>query len=152
MKQRATQFKTSKHWRRYIGLFLSVVWLSVLTQSCLMAASINPTDSVYTNPTTTQATHIEHNSDTTCQSSALDFQDCHCIAGTMCSQSIAVVSLDSAAAFEQKTNAEKFEALTSNTALLLKSRFDLNAFLHATAAENFPPGPAIIDLHQSYLL
>ncbi|MCF6262131.1 MAG: hypothetical protein L3J24_00845 [Xanthomonadales bacterium] len=154
MQQRATKFKTLKPWRRYIGLFLSVVWLSVLAQSCLMAGSIDPTDSGYSDPSTTQTTHIEHNTDTarTCQSPAFDCQDCNCLAGKMCSQSIAVVSLDSAAAFEQKTNAEKFAALTSNTALLVKSHFDLNAFLQATAPENFPPGPAIIDLHQSYLL
>ncbi|MCF6224973.1 MAG: hypothetical protein L3J22_01540 [Xanthomonadales bacterium] len=154
MKQRATQFKTLKPWRRYIGLFLSIVWLSVLAQSCVMAASIDPADSGYSDSRTTQTIHIEHNTDTarTCQSPAFDCQDCNCLTGQMCSQSIAVVSLDSAAAFELKTHAEKLEVLTSNTTHLVKSHFDLKAFLQATSPESFPPGPAIIDLYQSYLI
>ena len=151
MNQRATHHRILKPWQRYVSLFLTVVWLSVLVQPCVMAGSCDTVGTVIPGMGQMASTGHEHSDCTHCSSPSADCGDCSPALSHACSKADSTVGFDTTAAFEQKTKVKKFELFTFDLAQLAKSHLHLKILLSATPPESFPPGPSIMDLFQTYL-
>lgn len=152
MKRRATHHRTKKSWRRFVSLFLSVVWLSALLQPCVMAGSNDRADRGLTG-TGQIATAAHHHGDCAqCSSLSTACDNCSSASNHSCSKGESTVAFDSTAAFDHKTKVKKIDLFAFTVVPLANRQLQLDTALFETPPERFSSGPSLIDLYCTYLI